>query len=1011
MVARLVLFIILIFSLFAQGAGDCRPYSGSNNRCGYYYCYFYSNTRVAETLTYCATNYQYRYYNYRNIYIYYSGKITFELNLPSNVVGLNFYIYSDSDVVINSTKVHSSLTKLTFYYKSYHFNQAYFFSYFPNLKYLYANAFLDFDYPQTFNRLSQLSYLYVNPPSGSLIWKFELTNDAFRGLTNLRTIELIRADMMDVRYAFHGLTRLIHLGLEGNKIDKLEPNIFKDLKSLTYLDLDGNGIDEVSDDAFNGLTALKYLSLSGNPLFPLTTLYKLNALTSLQIHYNSYRTLSPDPFEQLASLRYINADNPFFCDCSLRWTSVVSQYSLSIQSAYCLEPGKVYRTAITSKTLYTNCTAVKSYNCFSKSISCPTELVCRNTADSYACTCADGFSLSHTGQCYDEDECHLGIANCEHQCNNTIGSYECYCNRGYQLSADDRSCEDVDECALGIEQCLDGETCVNTIGSYACRETGCVLSCEHPHDHTCICCEGYRLFNHTQCLDIDECQEATDRCDMNCHNTKGSYQCSCDAGFQLVNETKCLDVDECFINNGGCVGLCLNTNGSFTCLSINISTVESYECIETGFTSSCVDPPDSTCGCCRGYHKSTDSPCVDTDECQESTHLCDMNCHNTKGSYRCSCDVGFQLVSEIKCLDVDECLINNGGCVGLCLNTNGSFTCLSINISTVESYECTETGFTSSCPDPPDSTCGCCRGYHKSTDSLCVDTDECQESTHLCDMNCHNTKGSYQCSCNEGYQLVDGNTCLDIDECLTNNGGCQGVCINVKGNFYCLSIDIATIESYECNEFGYPKSCTVEEDPSCSCCTGYRMQHNSICVDIDECDEATHFCEMKCQNSKGSYFCSCDQGYQLIHQNQCLDIDECLTNNGGCGGTCLNSNGSFSCLSYNITGDRVSITNTSIDANGYLLVILVILVILIIVLVVAFSIVFVVMRGIIKKNSYQAVFQPHPIERDGVYEVPSQDARETAMLLEKVNTSDDIISDNSVELYPAPIAGVQPAND
>ena len=901
MVARLVLFIILIFSLFAQGAGDCRPYSGSNNRCGYTYCYFYSNTRVAETLTYCATNYQRYYYNYRDIYIYYSGKITFELNLPSNIVGLNFYIYSDSDVIINSTKVHTSLTKLTFYYKSYHFNQASFFSYFPNLKYIYANAFLDFDYPQTFTRLSQLSYLYVNPPYGSLIWKFELTNDAFRGLTNLRTIDLIRADMMDVRYAFHGLTRLTHLGLEGNKIDKLEPNIFKDLKSLTYLDLDGNGIDEVSDDAFNGLTALKYLSLSGNPLFPLTTLYKLNALTSLQINYNSYRTLSPDPFEQLASLRYIYADNPFFCDCSLRWTSVVSQYSLSIQTAYCLEPGKVYRTAITSKTLYTNCTADDSYNCFSKSISCPTKLVCRNTANSYACTCTDGFSLSHTGQCYDEDECHLGIANCEHYCNNTIGSYECYCNTGYQLSADDRSCEDADECALGTEQCLDGETCVNTIGSYACRETGCGLLCEHPQDHTCICCVGHHLFNHTQCLDIDECQETTDKCDMNCHNTKGSYQCFCDVGFQLVNETKCLDFD--------------------------------------------------------------------------------------------------------------ECLINNGGCVGLCLNTNGSFTCLSINISTVESYECTKTGFTSSCPDPPDSTCGCCRGYHKSTDSLCVDTDECQESTHLCDMNCHNTKGSYQCSCNEGYQLVDGNKCLDIDECLTNNGGCQGVCINVKGSFYCLSIDIATIESYECNEFGYPKSCTVGEDPSCSCCTGYRVQQNSICVDIDECDEAPHFCEMKCKNTKGSYLCSCDQGYQLIHQNQCLDIDECLTNNGGCGGTCLNSNGSFSCLSYNITGDRVSITNTSTDANSYLLVILVILVILIIVLVVAFSIVFVVMRGIIKKNSYQAVFQPHPIERDGVYEVPSQDARETAMLLEKVNTSDDVISDNSVELYPAPIAGVLPAND
>ena len=573
--------------------------------------------------------------------------------------------------------------------------------------------------------------------------------------------------------------------------------------------------------------------------------------------------------------------------------------SLSIQSAYCLEPSKVYRTAITAQSLYTNCTAIKSYSCFSKSNSCPTEFVCRDTASSFACTCADGFSLAHTGQCYDEDECQLGLANCEHQCNNTVGSYECYCNTGYQLSADDRTCEDVDECALGIDQCLNSETCINLIGSYACRETGCVKSCEYPHDNFCICCDGYRLLNRSQCVDVDECQESTDTCDMYCHNIKGSYQCSCDIGFQLVNETKCLDVDECLINNGGCAGLCLNTNGSFNCLSINLSSVKSCECNESGLPSSCSDPANSTCGCCAGYHKSTNS--------------------------------------------------------------------------------------------------------------VCVDIDECLESSHVCDMRCNNTKGSYQCFCNEGYQLVDGNKCLDIDECLINNGGCQGICMNSNGSFYCLSIDIATIESYECNEFGYPKSCTVEEDPSCSCCTGYKMQNNSVCVDIDECEESTHLCEMKCQNTKGSYKCSCDQGYQLIHQNKCLDIDECLLNNGGCQGTCLNSNGSFSCLSYNITTDTVSIPNTSTVVNSYLLVILVILVLLIIALVVVFSIIFVFMRGLIKKNSYQAVFQPYPIERDGVYEVPSQDVRESAMLLEKVNTADDN-SDNSVELYPAPIAKIQTAD-
>ena len=167
---------------------------------------------------------------------------------------------------------------------------------------------------------------------------------------------------------------------------------------------------------------------------------------------------------------------------------------------------RVYRTAITSQSLYTNCTADKSYNCFSKSISCPTEFLCRDTASSYACTCADGFSLSHSGQCYDEDECQLGIANCEHQCKNTDGSYECYCNTGYQLSADDRSCEDVDECG-----------------------------------------------------------ESTDKCETYCQNVQGGYQCYCNAGYRLVNQISCVDIDECLTNNGECQGTCINTQGSHSC--------------------------------------------------------------------------------------------------------------------------------------------------------------------------------------------------------------------------------------------------------------------------------------------------------------------------------------------------------------------------------------------------------------------------------------------------------------
>ncbi|KAI6658133.1 Multidrug and toxin extrusion protein 1-like [Oopsacas minuta] len=268
---------------------------------------------------------------------------------------------------------------------------------------------------------------------------------------------MVRAEISDIQYTFQGLTSLSRLALEGNRITKLVSNEFKDLKSLTYLDLDGNGIQEVNKDALTGLDGLKYLSISANPLFPLQMLSYLSGLTVLQINYNSYRTLSPEPFEQITNIRYIYADNPFFCDCSLRWTSVVSQYRVYFLSSYCLEPSRVYRSSISTPSLYTNCTGNGLYSCFSGTVICPKGFICRDTPTGAACTCEDGYILHSTGECTDEDECKLEQNNCEQNCKNTIGSYECHCDIGYVLGDDGISCLDIDECIAGTDICTNEE--------------------------------------------------------------------------------------------------------------------------------------------------------------------------------------------------------------------------------------------------------------------------------------------------------------------------------------------------------------------------------------------------------------------------------------------------------------------------------------------------------------------------------------------------------------------------
>ncbi|XP_058117872.1 fibulin-1-like [Anopheles coustani] len=369
---------------------------------------------------------------------------------------------------------------------------------------------------------------------------------------------------------------------------------------------------------------------------------------------------------------------------------------------------------------------------------------CDNTIGSYTCirlqSCGTGYTLNaETGHCDDDDECALGRHNCRppFECFNTKGSFRCRQRSKYQPPAHGftststststttsttaqpyraryssyqpylppcgigferntlGACVDIDECA-GTGRCHRHQQCINTNGSYRCRD---LLTCP----------VGFRANDDaTECLDIDECATGEAHCasDQTCKNKQGGYVCVCPPGHMIGRNQHCEDIDECAMyvskvcpQNSDCV----NTVGSYRC-----------DCTE-GFKK----------------HSPNEMLCTDVDECKEIPGLCHQRCLNYWGSYRCGCNPGYRLsYNNRTCDDVDECeeYKSTNLCVGICENTPGSYAC--------------------SCPP----------GYKLGSDGRsCIDIDECQ-TREVCNGHhdvCTNIGGSYRCTsieCPYGYR-------------------------------------------------------------------------------------------------------------------------------------------------------------------------------------------------------------------------------------------------------------------
>ncbi|KAG8557890.1 hypothetical protein GDO81_016767 [Engystomops pustulosus] len=217
----------------------------------------------------------------------------------------------------------------------------------------------------------------------------------------------------------------------------------------------------------------------------------------------------------------------------------------------------------------------------------------------------------------------------------------------------------------------------------------------------------------------------------------------------------------------------------------------------------------------------------------------------------------------------------------------------------------------------------------------CKDIDECGIMQEPCKggMKCVNHYGGYLCLPRTAQILLNNG---QEDTVISQNGGSQqstgqnvyvertnsapdparnlpstvqlmqcasGYELNAQN--MCQDIDECLTGTHNCRP---DQVCTnMRGSFSCLCPRGYQKRGEQ-CIDIDECSVSS-FCHHRCVNTLGSYYCQCNPGFQLASNNYtCVDLDECSTSSP-CAQECYNMIGSYICQcspGYELSRDRVN---------------------------------------------------------------------------------------------------------
>uniref|UniRef100_A0A8C2R768 Slit guidance ligand 2 n=1 Tax=Capra hircus TaxID=9925 RepID=A0A8C2R768_CAPHI len=177
--------------------------------------------------------------------------------------------------------------------------------------------------------------------------------------------------------------------LSNNQISELAPDAFQGLRSLNSLVLYGNKITELPKSLFEGLFSLQLLLLNANKIncLRVDAFQDLHNLNLLSLYDNKLQTIAKGTFSPLRAIQTMHlAQNPFICDCHLKWLAdYLHTNPIETSGARCTSPRRLANKRIGQiKSKKFRCSGTEDYrsklsgDCFAD-LACPEKCRCEGT--------------------------------------------------------------------------------------------------------------------------------------------------------------------------------------------------------------------------------------------------------------------------------------------------------------------------------------------------------------------------------------------------------------------------------------------------------------------------------------------------------------------------------------------------------------------------------------------------------------------------------------------------------